>query len=252
MKPKLKLSIKRNAPTILSGLAVIGTIATAVLAVKATPKALELVGDLRCHKFTDDEDLDISKVEIVEATWKCYAPAIAVGIGTIVCILGANGLSRKQQASLVSAYTLLDQGYREYQKKAKELLGDEKVSEIRREVVKDHYNGERPKGDNLLFYDFFSGQYFNATMEEVIDAEYQINRKLATQDYVTVGAWYELLGLDNDIFGDALGWSIGAGENFYNYQWLDFEHELTTMDDGLECYIVHMLHAPTADFADYC
>lgn len=257
MKPKLKLSLKRNAPTILSVIAAAGTITTAVLAVRATPKAMRMIQDAEWEKGKDNLEetgqLDpLTPMETVKVAWKPYIPAVMMGLGTIVCIFGANGLSRKQQASLISAYTLLDQGYREYQKKAKELLGSEKVAEIHREVAKDHHTDEKPHGKRLLFFDFFSGQYFNASMEELIDAEYQLNKKMATQDYVTIGEWYELLGLENDIFGDALGWSIGAGENFYNYQWLDFEHELATMDDGLECYIVHMLHPPTADFADYC
>ena len=89
-------------------------------------------------------------------------------------------------------------------------------------------------------------------MEEIIDAEYQLNRKMALNDSVTVNDFYELLGIDPVDFGDALGWSFGASESYYGYQWIDFTHELSVMDDGLECYILHMVYPPTADFMDYC
>lgn len=246
--------LKRASPTILTILGAAGVIGTAVLAVKATPKALWQIEEARGIKGMLDETNELSRAEIVKAAWKPYIPAASVGLATIVCILGANGLNRKQQAAITSAYILLDNTYREYQKKVRELYGPEADSAVRREVTKETpLNSEdMPSGDELLFFDFFSGRYLNRPIEQVIDAEYQLNRKFIHKDYVTLNEWYELLSMEPVDFGDMLGWSISAGEAFYNYQWIDFEHELQTMDDGLECYIIHMINPPTADFMDYC
>lgn len=245
--------LKRASPTILTILGAAGVVGTAVLAVKATPKAMQLIEEADYEKRRDQDDV-LTPMETVKVAWKPYIPAASVGLATIVCILGANGLNRKQQAAITSAYILLDNTYREYQKKVRELYGPEVDSAVRREVAKETppKPEDIPSGDELLFFDFFSGRYLNRPIEQVIDAEYQLNRKFIHKDYVTLNEWYELLGMEAVDFGDMLGWSVSAGEAFYNYQWIDFEHELQTMDDGLECYIIHMTNPPTADFMDYC
>lgn len=243
--------LKRASPTILTILGAAGVVGTAVLAVKATPKALKLCEAIRLERVNDYQE-EPTKMEYIQAAWKPYIPAVSVGIATIICIIGANGLNRKQQAAITSAYILLDNAYKEYQKKVKELYGEDSDRHIRSEIVKDHYEHQEPAEGKLLFFDFFSGRYLERTAEQIVDAEYHLNREFVHKDYVTLNEWYELLGLDPVDFGDVLGWSIGAGENFYNYQWIDFEHELETMDDGLECYIIHMLNPPSADFMDYC
>lgn len=249
--------LKRASPTILSIVGAAGVIATAVTAVRATPKAMILIEQVRCEKVDDENPVTdrtptLTPIEVVKTTWRCYIPSILIGTGTIACIFGANGLNKRQQTAITSAYILLDNAYKEYQKKVKELYGDEADAQVRKEITKDHYEHHEPSEGNLLFFDFFSGRYLERTPEQIIDAEYHINREFAHKDYVTLNEWYELLGLDPVDFGDALGWSIGAGEVFYNYQWIDFEHELQTMEDGLECYTIHMVNPPTADFMDYC
>lgn len=248
LMPKLK----RASPTILSCMAAVGTIATAIMAVKATPKALELCGDLQLDHFEQGKE-EPTKLEYVKAAWKPYIPSMAIGLGTIVCILGANGLNRKQQTALTSAYILLENGFKEYKAKVKELYGEEAEDRVRNAIAKDQHRDDYEATDGkMLFYDEYSCRYFERRMEEVIDAEYQLNRKFALEDYVSLNDLYELLGLETIDAGDAVGWSIGAGVNFYNYQWIDFEHELATLDDGLECYIFHTVCPPTADFMDYC
>lgn len=242
--------LKRASPTILTILGAAGVVGTAVLAVKATPKAMNL-----CYEVWDEreEGQEPTVLDYAKVGWKAYIPAASVGLATIVCIIGANGLNRKQQAAITSAYILLDNAYKEYQKKVKELYGDEADSSIRREIVKEQYEPhEAPSDGRILYFDFFSGRYLERSPEEVMDAEYHMNREFIHKDYITLNEWYKLLGMDPVDFGDVLGWSIGAGECYYGYQWIDFEHELQVMEDGLECYIIHMISPPTADFMDYC
>ena len=53
----LRLFIKKNAPTILSCLGVVGVAATTIMAVKATPKALSLIeNDEEEEVETEKED----------------------------------------------------------------------------------------------------------------------------------------------------------------------------------------------------
>lgn len=242
-------SLKRASPTILSCIAAIGTVATAVLAVKATPKAIEYIQ--MNTGYNHDGVMEVpSKEEIVKATWKNYIPAVTVGLGTIVCILSANGLNRKQQATITSAYVLLENAYKEYKNKLKDIYGEETDTEVRKAVAKNNYTGDPDVTDGkLLFYDEYSNRYFERTMEEVIDAEYHLNREFILEGDVKLNKFYELLGLPGTELGAVVGWDCESAAAFFGYQWIDFEHDLVVMDDGLECYIVHMPFAPTREFA---
>lgn len=242
-------SLKRASPTILSCIAAIGTVATAVLAVKATPKALMCCSNLDVEHFENGKD-DPTPAEYLKVAWKPYIPAAAVGLGTIVCILSANGLNRKQQATITSAYVLLENAYKEYKNKLKDIYGEETDTEVRKAVAKDNYTGDPDVTDGkLLFYDEYSNQYFERTMEEVIDAEYHLNREFILEGDVKLNKFYELLGLPETELGAVVGWDSESAAAFFGYQWIDFEHDLVVMDDGLECYIVHMPFAPTREFA---
>ena len=64
--------------------------------------------------------------------------------------------------------------------------------------------------------------------------------------------FFELLGLNEMKIGDALGWSQECICDFYNPAWIDFEHELVTMEDGMECYIINILVSPMIDYNQNC
>ena len=104
---KIGRSLKKASPTILTCIGAAGVVATAVLAVKATLKADSLIkADSRRNH--DGDPYAATKLEAVKSCWKCYIPAAATGVATIICIFGANTLNKKQQASLASAYALVN------------------------------------------------------------------------------------------------------------------------------------------------
>lgn len=82
---------------------------TAVMAVKATPKALRLIEEAEKEKGKK-----LTKTETVKVAWTPYIPTVLVGASTIACIFGANVLNKRRQAALMSAYALLDSSYKEY------------------------------------------------------------------------------------------------------------------------------------------
>lgn len=104
MKPKKSLvsragkALKRASPTILSCLGAFGVVATAILAIRATPKALECIEDAKETKSPENGE-KLTRLETIAACWQCYIPATVTGIATIWCIFGANVLNRRQQAS---------------------------------------------------------------------------------------------------------------------------------------------------------
>lgn len=239
---RTKLYLKHNSPTILTCVSAVGLLATTVMAVKATPKAIKLLDDASCEKGEK-----LSKTEVVITAAPVYIPTAVMGVSTIVCMFGANALNRKQQASLISAYTMLNTSYKEYKNKVKELYGYEANKEVVSEIAKDHYTNDECSGEKQLFYDEYSKRYFESTRERVLFAEYHFNRNYALRGYAPLNEFYEFLGVEKIDGGDAVGWSIDDAVES-GYQWIDFEHELVELDDGLECYIITTPFLPTANF----
>lgn len=243
-----KLFLKRNASTILTSVGAVGVVATSVMAVKATPKALMLI-----ENAAEEKGEDLTKLEIVQVAGPAYIPSFALGVATITCIFSANVLNKRQQAAITSAYGLLSTSYHEYRDKVKELYGADADSQVKEEIAKDKYDeNEVPKSDGKqLFYDDYSGRYFESTMEDVLNAEYYINRDLSLRDYATINEFYEYLNIDPIESGDELGWSSGMNFDYYWQSWIDFTHCKTIMDDGRECYIISIFGEPTLGWEEY-
>lgn len=240
--------LKKNASTILTCAGGAGVIATSVMAVKATPKALALLENAK-----EEKGEDLTKLEKVKVAGPAYIPAAITGVATIACIFGANALNKRQQAALMSAYALLDNSYKEYKEKLAELYGEDTVDEISEEIVRDKYD-EDPypvEYGKQLFYDDFSQRYFESTTEDVLRAEHEVNRMLAVHYGVYLNEFYELLGIERTDYGDYLGWSTGELVETCWYSWIDFHHDKVVMDDGLECTIITMGMEPTFNFENY-
>ena len=244
----VKPFFKRNASTILTCVGGAGVIVTSVMAVKATPKALRLI-----EKAEEEKGEKLTKFEVVYTAGPVYIPAVVSGAATIACVFGANALNKRQQAALMSAYALLDNSFKDYKKKVEELYGEDANREIRAEIAKDKYdeNDISVDDEKQLFYDDFSGRYFESTMEQVIKAEYDLNRKLSLWDGIHVNEFYEFLDIPPIDGGEHLGWSRSMLMDYHWTPWLDFKHEKVVMDDGLECYIITPQYEPVIDFEYY-
>lgn len=240
--------VSRNASTILTGLGGAGVIVTTVMAIKATPKALQLIEEAK-----EEKGDDLTKLEVVRVAGLIYVPTILVGVSTVACIFGANVLNKRKQASLASAYALLDSTFKEYRGKFIELYGEEADFKLRSEIAKDKYTGDEISEDNdkQLFYDEFSGRYFESTMADVIKAEHEINRIIVQCCGAYLNDFYELLGIPTTDYGEYLGWASFALVEMYWDSWLPFTHEKFTFDDGLECIIISMDREPIYDPENY-
>lgn len=240
--------VRKNASTILTCIGGAGVVATSVMAVKATPKAMRLI-----EAKKEEKGEKLTAWETIETAGMTYVPSAITGIATIACIFGANALNKRQQAALMSAYALLDNSYKEYKKKVAELYGENADREVRDEMAKDNYAEENIEVDDgkRLFYDEFSERYFESTTENVLKAEYELNRLLSQDSGIYLNEFYELLGIDRVDYGDYLGWSAFELVETYWYCWVEFDHRKVVMDDGLECTIISMHFEPTFDFENY-
>lgn len=252
-----QLFIKHHGSTVLTCVGGVGVITTAVSAVKATPKALRIIEDAEKQKGEK-----LTKVEKIKMAGPKYVPTILIGAGTIVCIFGANVLNKRHQASLVSAYTLIDSSYKEYKQKLKELYGEEAHERIvdaiaieeAREVginagclcANTCLTDDEACGEPVLFYEEFGGRYFESTIEQVITAQYHLNRNFTLRGYAILNELYEFLGLEPTDYGNTVGWTVEDG-----LFWVDFNQHKVILDDGLECYIIETPWGPSNDFLEY-
>ena len=253
-----QLFIKRNASTILTCLGGVGVVATTITAVKATPKALRLIEEAEQEKGGE-----LTKWEKVKTATTSYLPAIAIGSATIVCIFGAEVLNQRRQATLLSAYALVDQSYKDYRRKLKELHGEETDQEVMNTIaiekaedigVRGSYLGtscdlalEENNGEPQVFYDEHSGRYFESTVEQVLTAEYHLNRNYILRGYSYLNEFYEFLGIEETDYGSVLGWA----PNDDGMYWIDFNHRKLESEEGKDVYIIEMPFEPTYDFLEY-
>ena len=208
---------KEHNPEILVGLGVAGMMTSTVLAVKATPKALDIMED----KKADMGVTYLTRKEIAQATWKIYAPSIGVGLASAACIILGTSKSIKRNTALATVYALSESTLREYQSKAKEMLGEEKAAELDREVAKarvrkrevttivetegSEYIHHTGNGDTLV-YDTLSGRYFRSSMNSIESAVNSINKSLLNDYIMTLNEFYNELGVPTIGAGSLIGW----------------------------------------------
>lgn len=162
----------------------------------------------------------------------------------------------------MSAYTLIDSSFKEYKQKLKELYGEEAHENIVKSLMIEEarevgitasclgsvgcLTDEDACGDPVLFYDEWNNRYFETTIEQVITAEYHINRNFVLRGYVVLNEFYDFLGLDPTDNGSELGWTVED-----ELMWLDFNHRKVELDDGLECFIIEALWGPSMSWKEY-
>lgn len=170
--------LKKHSPEILIVTGVVGAVASAVLACKATLKANEIVketkqdvmmihdcqGDMELQesgKYTDEDarkDLTIVYTRTAVRIAKTYAPAVILGALSITAILTSNNILRKRNVALMAAYATLDSGFKDYRKRVVERYGEQidfelangiKAKTIETEVVNEE-TGEVEKKEEVV------------------------------------------------------------------------------------------------------
>ena len=210
----VRTAAKRHSPEILTGIGIAGMITTTIMAVRATPKALTIIGEREV-----DENRELTKVEVVKATWTCYLPSVIVGGASIACLAGSTSVNLRRNAALAAAYSCAETALREYQDKVVEVIGEKKEQTIRDAVAKERiekhpvtecqvlYTGH---GDTLC-YDAWCSRYFKSDIEVIRRAVHDLNDRLRMDNYISLNEFYDAIDLEEAKVGDLLGWNIGKG-----------------------------------------
>jgi hypothetical protein len=251
--------LAKNSPTILTGIGVAGLVATAVMAVKATPKAIEILeresDDRVAYAYDNGIEItnaDISPMDMIKLTWKCYVPAAVTGLLTIGAIIMANNINLRRNAALASVYALSEAAMKEYQSKVVETLGKNKQRQIKDEIAKDRIIQNPVKEDEIIFtgkgetlcYDSLSGRYFKSDIEQIRQVLNKLSRDLMTEMYMDLNHVYSELGLKSTKLGDNIGWHIDDG-----LIEPDFSSQLT--ENGTPCLVLDFVTEPRYGYNNY-
>ena len=243
-----KCFLGKHSPEILTGIGIAGMVTSTVLAVKATPKALVLLEEARTNEDGTLGD-KLTIVETVKVAWKPYVPAIAVGIASISCIIGASRVNYKRNAALATAYALSERTLINYRDKVIETLGEKKEKEVRDKISQDQIDRKpisssqviiTPKG-NTLFMDSITGRYFRSDLDSIKKAVIELNMEISHQNYISLNEFYSNIGLDRISNGDNLGWNIDNG-------YVEIDYSTCLADNDEPCIVIDYISQPKYDF----
>lgn len=149
---KVGFQLKKHSPEILLAAGVIGTVASAVMACKASTKVNDILEKThhkveRIHEIVEDSkngeieeeytDQDATKaLAIVYAQTglefvKLYAPAVCLGALSLTSILASNNIMRKRNLSLAAAYAAVDNGFKDYRSRLIDRFGEQLDRELK-------------------------------------------------------------------------------------------------------------------------
>ncbi len=227
--------LKSNAPTIFTGVSVVGTVSTAVLAARAGYKAHAIISaDEAVGGTAGDRKQRIR--ERAKLTWKLYIPAVSSGVVTTVAIVGANKISAQRTAAAVTAYSLTETAFSEYKDQVIQTVTKNKEQAIRDQVATDRVAKSVPppgtvivdgSGD-VLCCELHTQRYFMSTMEKLRRALNDVNLSINNDRYVPLDELYDALDLPYTSTSKHLGWTLERGL-------LDMTFSSVLTPDGRPC-----------------
>lgn len=228
--------VTEKSPEILVGFGLAGMLTSTVLAVKATPKALDIL----------EEEEDLTNIEKVKKTWKCYVPAAVGYCASAACIVAATATKSKRHAVLAGAYKVSETAFIEYRSKVKEMIGEEKEKEVRDSIAKDRVE-DRPvfinqgRKGGYLCYDMLSGRYFESDIDKIQKVVNEMNYKLLNDNILSLNEFYFELGIKGTSFGSEQGWDISKGM-------IEVSFSSIISENDEPCIVLHFDNPPQYGF----
>lgn len=238
-------TLSKHAPEFLMTLGFTSMLSSVVLAVTATPKALESIDIAESEKGEK-----LTPVEKVKVAWKPYVPTAATFTFGTFCLVSANSTHNRRHAALAAAYKLSETAYSDYKEKVIETIGEKKEQTVREKVAKEKIEKDPVSAKEIIItgtgktlcYDANSGRYFESDIERIRKAVNVINRTMTYDMYVSLNDFYDELDLPRTKLGDDLGWNLDNG-----LVEIDFSSQLS--EDGRPCLVLDYNVAPRYDYS---
>lgn len=214
---------KKNAPTILTTVGLIGFGITIAMTAKVAPKVKEKLDNMEKPEKTGNTIKDAAN-EVVAVT-KEIAPDIAApvafGLISAGCIIASNRISVSRLTAAIAATGMLENRLKLKDKAIETLIGDDKKLKEKYDACKTESVKElMPIQGNLsiegsgdyICLDMYSGRYFRIPSANAIDkAMNEANKMMFCDGFsstVTLNDIWDLFGLSSKEVGDYLGWGL--------------------------------------------
>ena len=207
-----------------------------------------LVGTIRsCYKATvtaADHNLVIYQMEgkwpdferRVKEHWKLYIKTgvYATITGTSILAMRHYGISKYDQ--LLMKFLALEGNYAATYDRVAELYGQEKADEIKLEV-EGKYLGTYKKRDpnSIVLVDNVLETPIETTMEDYLNARYEVNKLYAKQYYSSLYDFYKLLDVSDAYLNEAFKKSKNLAQ-YLGDDWIDIDILPKTDVNGNEYY----------------
>ena len=241
--------LAKRSPEILVGLGIAGFFTAGIMAVTSTPKALDIMAEIKEEHKNELDDKQIMGKEIVTKVAPVYIPAVAVAGLATACVIGSNRISARRTAALATAYSLSESALERLNNKLLETEGPKKTQQIKDSISQDRVN-ENPVNNKeviitntgeCLFMDSVSGRYFNSSIEKIKSVVNELNRDMISDQYVSLNQFYFDIGLNSTALGDSLGWNLDRG-------FIDISFSAVVAEDGRPCIVLDYIVQPEYDY----
>ena len=242
---KAGLQIKKHSPEIFMVAGIVGTVASTVLACKATTKVNTILEEKKknveaVHTCLEDEtvqytqedskkDLTIIYAQTGVKIAKLYAPAVILGAASIASIVTGHRILKKRNVALAAAYAVVDKGFKEYRGRVVERFGEQLDKELRynikakevEEVVIDKDGNEIIEKKIVNVADLNEPSEFARFFDEGCadwqkDSEFNLmylrrqqdwaNEVLRSKGHLFLNEVYDMLGIPRSQAGQIVGW----------------------------------------------
>lgn len=253
----IKRWLSKNSTGILSAVACIGVVVTAVLTYKGTIKAQKTI-----EEWTEEKRAELTPFEKVQASAKPLAPAAIAAAATIGCIIKTECINKEHIAVVTASSVGLAKKYDDYRKTNIEVNGkeahDRVIEKLEAQKAKETNLcaesmfeitslNSKLSNEEFLFHDELTDQYFTASLAHVLDAINHLNRNFTMgHPEVDVQMWCDFLGVTNKK-NDKRGWFLCD-----DYTWIDFNiSDPIEMEDGIEVISISTTVEPVPEYWDY-
>jgi hypothetical protein len=216
----IKPAVVKYESEILLMTGVSGMIFSTIWGIKATNRAVRVI-DLKKQELNKKT---LTFKEMFQTTWKLYLPVVVSTAVSVPCIILSNKVTNRKNMALATALTLSETALQEHREKTKELLGEKRYNSLQESMSADTVNKSYNSGiqnvtiigdGDSLFYDSLSGRYFRTNWNRVSKAANELNARALSSlsGYITLGEWYDILGLPSTALDDLLGWRVTDGRD---------------------------------------
>ena len=252
------LILQKYSPEILTTVGVIGLVASTVIACKTTTKAEKLIDasqedigtimqaretcSIEVYSDMDyKKDMSIVYVQRGINLIKLYAPAVTLGVASVVCIYGANHIMRKRNIALMAAYKAIERSFASYRNRVIEEFGEHKDYQYRHGIreeqittIEEDENGKKKKVKKTVetvdpnSFSEYARWFDESCAQWKKDPQYNFlfvktqqryaNDLLIARGHLFLNEVYDMLGFDRTPAGAVVGWVINdEGDNFVDF-----------------------------------